>query len=109
MTFSRPGFLLLAMRVDEEEEAGETNAVFMSATLTSLILIPGTACLLLTLYLCILIYESPAAPSDWVRDNVLAYWPDVRFSYVTVGNEVIFNKGVAQYIYRALAATSLRD
>ncbi|MQM19158.1 hypothetical protein Taro_052156 [Colocasia esculenta] len=60
--------------------------------------------------------QSPAAASDWVRNNVLAYWPDVRFSYVTVGNEVIFDKGVAQYIlpamlniYRALAATGLRD
>ncbi|MQM16940.1 hypothetical protein Taro_049903 [Colocasia esculenta] len=37
--------------------------------------------------------QSPAAASDWVRDNVLAYWPDVRFRYVAVGNEVIFDKG----------------
>ncbi|MQL79929.1 hypothetical protein Taro_012378 [Colocasia esculenta] len=93
-----------------------TAFFLQSATLTSTILILGTARLLLTLYLCILIYESPVATSDWVRDNVLAYWPDVRFSYVTVGNEVIFDKGVAQYIlpamhniYRALAAAGLRD
>ncbi|MQM00698.1 hypothetical protein Taro_033435, partial [Colocasia esculenta] len=60
--------------------------------------------------------QSPAAASDWVRDNVLAYWPDVRFRYIAVGNEVIFDKGVAQYIlpamrniYQALAAAGLRD
>ncbi|MQM10812.1 hypothetical protein Taro_043710 [Colocasia esculenta] len=37
--------------------------------------------------------QSPAAASDWVRDNVLAYWPDVCFRYVAVGNEDIFDKG----------------
>ncbi|MQL73892.1 hypothetical protein Taro_006238 [Colocasia esculenta] len=60
--------------------------------------------------LCYLRVVSPAAASDWVRDNVLTYWPDVRFSYI------IFNKGVAQYIvpamrniYRALSAAGPRD
>ncbi|MQL91610.1 hypothetical protein Taro_024231 [Colocasia esculenta] len=37
--------------------------------------------------------QSPAAASDWVRDNILAYWPNVCFRYVAVGNEVIFDKG----------------
>ncbi|MQL94220.1 hypothetical protein Taro_026875 [Colocasia esculenta] len=37
--------------------------------------------------------QSPAAASDWVRDKVLTYWPDVRFRYVAVGNEIIFDKG----------------
>ncbi|MQL77358.1 hypothetical protein Taro_009764 [Colocasia esculenta] len=32
-------------------------------------------------------------PVHLLRDNVLAYWPDVRFRYVAVGNEVIFDKG----------------
>ncbi|MQM06296.1 hypothetical protein Taro_039109 [Colocasia esculenta] len=60
--------------------------------------------------------ESPAAATDWVRTNILAHWPSVRFRYIAVGNEVIFQSGVAEYIlpamrniYRALAAAGLQN
>uniref|UniRef100_A0A1D1ZJX0 Glucan endo-1,3-beta-glucosidase, basic isoform n=1 Tax=Anthurium amnicola TaxID=1678845 RepID=A0A1D1ZJX0_9ARAE len=43
-----------------------------------------------------------AAAHEWVRTNVLAYWPDVRFRYIAVGNEEILKPGVAEYIYPAM-------
>uniref|UniRef100_J3L7S6 Glucan endo-1,3-beta-D-glucosidase n=1 Tax=Oryza brachyantha TaxID=4533 RepID=J3L7S6_ORYBR len=32
--------------------------------------------------------NNPAAAADWVRDNVVAYWPGVIVRYVVIGNEL---------------------
>ncbi|MQL78006.1 hypothetical protein Taro_010412 [Colocasia esculenta] len=61
--------------------------------------------------------ENATAASDWVRTNVLAHWPAVRFRYIAVGNnEVIVQKGQAEYvlpamrnIYGAIVAAGLKD
>ncbi|XP_078443037.1 glucan endo-1,3-beta-glucosidase-like [Wolffia australiana] len=62
------------------------------------------------------IAENAWAAQGWVRDVVLSRWPDVRFKYIAVGNEVILTQGEADYIlpamqniYIALAAVGLQD
>ena len=62
------------------------------------------------------IAENPWAAHGWVRDVVLANWPDVKIKYIAVGNEEIFNQGEAanilpamQNIYIALTAAGLQE
>ena len=63
-----------------------------------------------------IIAENPWAAHGWVRDVVLANWPDVKIKYIAVGNEEIFNQGEAanilpamQNIYIALTAAGLQE
>ncbi|KAM0954060.1 putative glucan endo-1,3-beta-D-glucosidase [Dioscorea sansibarensis] len=58
-----------------------------------------------------------SAANDWVKNNIIPYWPDVKFKYIAVGNEVIPEKeNLIQYvqpamqnIYKALSAYGLQD
>ncbi|KAK1319141.1 Glucan endo-1,3-beta-glucosidase [Acorus calamus] len=45
--------------------------------------------------------SSKAAAADWVQTNVRAYWPDVKFRHIAVGNEVIPGES-AQYVLGAM-------
>lgn len=44
--------------------------------------------------------------ANWVENNIKRYWPDVKFRYITVGNEVIPNPSgdysLAQYVLPAM-------
>ncbi|XP_058227316.1 glucan endo-1,3-beta-glucosidase-like [Rhododendron vialii] len=64
--------------------------------------------------------NSTAAASKWIRDNVLNYYPDVKFRIIVVGNEVDPSKDVMAHlvplvllamsnVYDALASASLKD
>ncbi|XP_010921895.1 glucan endo-1,3-beta-glucosidase [Elaeis guineensis] len=62
-----------------------------------------------------LLASDPSAASYWVQTNVTAYWPDVSFRYIAVGNEVM-RGDKAQYvlpamqnIYSALSSGGLQD
>ncbi|XP_039129785.1 glucan endo-1,3-beta-glucosidase-like [Dioscorea cayenensis subsp. rotundata] len=58
-----------------------------------------------------------SAANDWVKNNIVSYWPDVKFKYIAVGNEVIPEKeNLMQYvqpamqnIYNALSSYGLQD
>ncbi|KAG6671300.1 hypothetical protein I3843_Q002500 [Carya illinoinensis] len=57
-----------------------------------------------------------AAATSWVQDNVRNYWPDVKFRYIAVGNEVRpgaaevpFVLPAMQNIRNAIAAANLQD
>ncbi|XP_059649661.1 glucan endo-1,3-beta-glucosidase-like [Cornus florida] len=45
-----------------------------------------------------------SAATQWVQTNVKAYSPDVKFRYISVGNEVDPNNGNAQYVQFVLPA-----
>ncbi|VFQ88446.1 unnamed protein product [Cuscuta campestris] len=62
--------------------------------------------------------SDPAAANDWVNTVVLCNYPDVKFKYISVGNEVLpttapdvanFLLPVMQNVYNALAAAGLQD
>ncbi|MQL76803.1 hypothetical protein Taro_009199 [Colocasia esculenta] len=46
--------------------------------------------------------SSASAAADWVQRNVRAYWPDVSFRYIAVGNERIPGAGEAQFVLPAM-------
>ncbi|GAV70867.1 Glyco_hydro_17 domain-containing protein [Cephalotus follicularis] len=63
---------------------------------------------------------NPSNANEWVRRNVLSYWPSVRFRYIAVGNEVSPVSGgtasLAKFIlpaitnvYNALRSARLQD
>ncbi|KAJ4970898.1 hypothetical protein NE237_003997 [Protea cynaroides] len=52
----------------------------------------------------------------WINDNVMNYWPSVKFRYIAVGNEVSPNSSNAQfvlpamqYIYKNIMISGLQD
>ncbi|KAK1279225.1 Lichenase [Acorus gramineus] len=47
------------------------------------------------------IASSNDAAANWVQTNVRAYWPDVEFRHIAVGNEVIPGQ-FAQYVLPAM-------
>ncbi|KAG5566315.1 hypothetical protein RHGRI_002049 [Rhododendron griersonianum] len=65
--------------------------------------------------------NSTVAASKWVRDNVLNYYPDVKFRIIVVGNEIDLNSNstdaslaplvlhAMSNVYDALASASLKD
>ncbi|CAL9769306.1 unnamed protein product [Musa acuminata subsp. burmannicoides] len=60
--------------------------------------------------------SNPSAAADWIRRNVVAYWPSVSFRYIAVGNELIPGSDLAQYIlpamrniYNALSSAGLQN
>nr|AIT56226.1 beta-1,3 glucanase 1.2 [Musa AB Group] len=60
--------------------------------------------------------SNPSAAGDWIRRNVVAYWPSVSFRYIAVGNELIPGSDLAQYIlpamrniYNALSSAGLQN
>eukprot|EP00262_Sarcandra_glabra_P001883 TRINITY_DN1205_c0_g1_i1.p1 TRINITY_DN1205_c0_g1~~TRINITY_DN1205_c0_g1_i1.p1 ORF type:complete len:358 (-),score=27.75 TRINITY_DN1205_c0_g1_i1:16-1020(-) len=62
------------------------------------------------------IANNPSSANVWVQTNVRAYWPDVRFTDIAVGNEVIPGNSNAQYvfpaiqnIYTAITSAGLQD
>lgn len=48
--------------------------------------------------------SNPSNAQSWVQQNILSYWPSVRFKYIVVGNEVnpLSNDGFAQYVRPSL-------
>ncbi|KAL8242202.1 hypothetical protein R6Q59_012504 [Mikania micrantha] len=63
--------------------------------------------------------NDPNAATKWVSENIQRYWPDVRFRYIAVGNEVDPNKESGQYasfvllamqnVYNAIRTAGLGD
>ncbi|XP_068662231.1 glucan endo-1,3-beta-glucosidase-like [Aristolochia californica] len=59
--------------------------------------------------------SSSSAASTWVDNNIRTFWPDVRFKYIAVGNELIpsnnaqFILGAMQNIHKALESAGLKD
>ncbi|KAL5220906.1 hypothetical protein ABZP36_025619 [Zizania latifolia] len=58
--------------------------------------------------------NNPSAAADWVRNNVQAYWPNVFFRYIAVGNEVpTGDMGLIlpamQNVYNALVSAGLSN
>ncbi|KAE9455134.1 hypothetical protein C3L33_12968, partial [Rhododendron williamsianum] len=58
--------------------------------------------------------SNPSNANSWVQRNIKSYWPDVKFRYIAVGNEVSPNSGTAQFVlpamrnvYNALASAGL--
>ncbi|KAF3661135.1 Glucan endo-1,3-beta-glucosidase [Capsicum annuum] len=62
---------------------------------------------------------NPSTANGWVQDNIQRHFPDVKFKYIAVGNEVDPGTETAQYVrfvsqamenvYNALSATGLQD
>lgn len=48
------------------------------------------------------IANAKSAAQGWVNDNVLKFWPAVKFKYISVGNELINRDGAQQYILQAI-------
>ncbi|XP_059430401.1 glucan endo-1,3-beta-glucosidase-like [Corylus avellana] len=46
--------------------------------------------------------NNAAAANDWVQTNIKAYLPDVKFRYITVGNEIKPNDPMAPYVLPAM-------
>ncbi|XP_070012432.1 glucan endo-1,3-beta-glucosidase, acidic isoform X1 [Nicotiana sylvestris] len=60
----------------------------------------------------------PSRANGWVQDNIINHFPDVKFKYIAVGNEVSpgnngqyapFVAPAMQNVYNALAAAGLQD
>ncbi|MCD7462295.1 hypothetical protein HAX54_048184, partial [Datura stramonium] len=59
---------------------------------------------------------NPSSANGWVQDNIISHFPDVKFKYIAVGNEVDPGTNTGQYvgpamenIYNALSAAGLQD
>jgi hypothetical protein len=56
-----------------------------------------------------------ATATTWIQNSIRNYWPDVKFKYIVVGNEVHPGDVEAQYVLpaiqniHAIAAASLQD
>ncbi|KAK4339126.1 hypothetical protein RND71_040588 [Anisodus tanguticus] len=62
---------------------------------------------------------NPSNANSWVQDNIRSHFPDVKFKYIAVGNEVDPSTNTGQYarfvgpamenVYNALATAGLQD
>ncbi|KMZ59256.1 Beta-1,3-endoglucanase, family GH17 [Zostera marina] len=43
------------------------------------------------------------AARGWVKDNVINFWPAVKFKYISVGNELIHRNSIEKYILQAIS------
>ena len=46
--------------------------------------------------------NNAATANDWVQKNIKAYLPDVRFRYISVGNEIKPNDPMASHVLLAM-------
>ncbi|WMV07174.1 hypothetical protein MTR67_000559 [Solanum verrucosum] len=62
---------------------------------------------------------NPSSANGWVQDNIISNFPDVKFKYIAVGNEVDPGTNTSQYaqfvgpamknVYNALTSAGLHD
>ncbi|XP_047337257.1 glucan endo-1,3-beta-glucosidase-like [Impatiens glandulifera] len=46
--------------------------------------------------------SDPSVASQWVKTNVVPYWPGIQFKYIAVGNEIDPASDIAQFVHPAM-------